>query len=432
MRLIGCGWLWYFLGMKIGICPQQPQAAPTGIVQTSSFRPIANETQGSSPLLDQILDQFVDQVDVGPTCLSAPGNRNAASLLAAQEADPFEQAEKRQKLWGFNFVFGHVAGCVSTAIDLIGAIKSKFGSHPKSNLQVPSPQSSLENPLAALSSAHLRRPFVFVPGFNTPERQLRPLIDKLCEGGQAGEPVFVQDGRFFQDFDCRKPCDLTAGPESRVFVARFQRMDQPPDQTAPQLAADLQAITQLTGSTKVDVAGFSMGGLSTRVYLDNLAASGAKTSPIENFVMLGTPNHGSALAKLSSWLLEIQQEGYGVESILQWKHVKNSDAAATHWLRPVDGHRPNLHLQDLNSRWPTQRNLVGRAVAMGSDSKKKTYSTYIWPQRGDGVVTIKSVKMPNIPCQVFRSEQFGHHNNLPSSPQTYLALGEVFSWFDRR
>ena len=133
-----------------------------------------------------------------------------------------------------------------------------------------------------------------------------------------------------------------------------------------------------------------MGGLSTRVYLDD---GGDK---VGRFAMVATPNQGSALAKLSSWLIELKQKGRSVDAILDLKHVQAKDHEALHWLRPTDGHRPNLHLQDINSRWPNQRARVEDAKVFGSVGKSKTYTTYIWPTKGDGTVTGKSLLLPEL------------------------------------
>ncbi|MGW1956980.1 esterase/lipase family protein [Streptomyces sp. NPDC001920] len=59
--------------------------------------------------------------------------------------------------------------------------------------------------------------------------------------------------------------------------------------TAQQLAAEVDRLLAATGATKVDIVSHSMGGLSSRHYLKNLAG----TSEVDAWVSLGGPNHGT-------------------------------------------------------------------------------------------------------------------------------------------
>jgi pimeloyl-ACP methyl ester carboxylesterase len=336
-------------------------------------------------------------------------------------ADPFQDLEDHQKLPGFDLVFGSLAVVVNHAIRLTGWLKQHLGHKPQATHGSHAKRTPSQSPLAALPSVKLDRPVIFVPGFNMKASQFDDMTNKLLEEKSNGSrTLYVRDGKFFEDMRCSKPAQASA--DSKVFVASFHQRNETPDQTAPQLDADLEAISKLTGQPKIDAVGYSMGGLSTRVYLDD---GGDK---VGRFAMVATPNQGSALAKLSSWLIELKQNGRSVDAILNLKHVQAKDHEALHWLRPTDGHRPNLHLQDINSRWPNQRARVEDAKVFGSVGKSKTYTTYIWPTKGDGTVTGKSLLLPGLPSKTWTTPQFASHSALTSSPELFTGLTEFLKW----
>jgi triacylglycerol lipase len=62
--------------------------------------------------------------------------------------------------------------------------------------------------------------------------------------------------------------------------------------TAQQLSARVDEILNLTGASKVDIITHSMGALSTRYYIKNLAGK----NTVDDFVSLGGPNHGTNTA----------------------------------------------------------------------------------------------------------------------------------------
>ena len=332
--------------------------------------------------------------------------------------DPFSDLEDTLRIPGYNFVFGPLAVAVARGARAWQWLRRKL-SHP----QPAPPAPPLAYQLADHPQATLKRPVVFVSGFNMKPDSFDHLTRKLTEGGaNGGHTYFVRDGRFFEDFECSRPCTVPPNQESRVFVASFHTTGETPDQTAPQLDQDLRAIQAACGSPKIDAVGYSMGGLASRVYLDHGGEA------IGRLAMLATPNQGSALAKLSHWLLEIDEQGMNVDPILHWKSLRPQDVPALHWLRPSNGGSPNLHLLDLNSRWPSQRSRLEDAESIGSASLAKTYSTYIWPVKGDGTVTAGSLQLPGLPRKLFTTPERGSHGQLPMKAETYDELHRFFAW----
>ena len=62
--------------------------------------------------------------------------------------------------------------------------------------------------------------------------------------------------------------------------------------TAETVSQEVDKLLAATGATKVDIVTHSMGGLSSRYYLKNLASSGK----VDRWVSLGGPNHGTSSA----------------------------------------------------------------------------------------------------------------------------------------
>jgi triacylglycerol lipase len=72
---------------------------------------------------------------------------------------------------------------------------------------------------------------------------------------------------------------------------------------AAALAAEVQRIRDLTGAAKVDIATHSMGGLSSRHYLkhyDDPETADIEPAPVDAWVSLGGPNHGTTTAEACS------------------------------------------------------------------------------------------------------------------------------------
>jgi triacylglycerol lipase len=62
--------------------------------------------------------------------------------------------------------------------------------------------------------------------------------------------------------------------------------------TAEVISQEVDNLLASTGASKVDIVTHSMGGLSSRYYLKNLASSGK----VDRWVSLGGPNHGTSAA----------------------------------------------------------------------------------------------------------------------------------------
>lgn len=65
--------------------------------------------------------------------------------------------------------------------------------------------------------------------------------------------------------------------------------------TAQVISQEVDKLLASTGASQVDIVTHSMGGLSSRYYLKNIAGSNAK---VDRWVSLGGPNHGTTSANI--------------------------------------------------------------------------------------------------------------------------------------
>ena len=274
-----------------------------------------------------------------------------------------------------------------------------------------------------LPEAKIQRPVLLVPGWQTPEDRFDHLAEKLtADGANGGHVYYVRNGEFFADLDCtRRMMTADTRGDAKVFVAVFPALNTPPDQTAPELAKNLKAIEALTGSAKSDVVGYSMGGLATRLYLDQGGEQ------VGNFMMLGTPNRGSALSRISLGLLDLDSWGYDTRWLLSRKPIDESDREALGWLRPVTGGKANPQLADLNSRWEGQKARTEAVRLVGSHSRP-TLGRFFVPVLGDGTVAGNSLQIGDEKPHFLSDSRHRNHGLLFSNPETYLEMRDFFGW----
>lgn len=274
--------------------------------------------------------------------------------------------------------------------------------------------------MANLPEVTVNRPFIFVPGFQTPEDRFQQVAEKLTAGGKNGGVAYYCSGdHFYLDPQLTQPAH--PGPDARVFVAVFDSSQQPPDVSARQLNRSLNAISRQTGSERVDAAAFSMGGLTSRYYLDK---GGEKLGKL---CMVGTPNQGSELARLSHWLLDVGAQGKDVQWLLDRKPVSEADRAALSWLRPTGLRSKNQQLEELNERWPSQRRRLEDARVVGNGVKRTLVQTARWAL-GDGVVSAASLALPGLAPMLLEQPEFTGHGLLFSNTEVYQHLTDFLGW----
>ncbi len=102
------------------------------------------------------------------------------------------------------------------------------------------------------------------------------------------------------------------------------------DSYAGALARRIEEICAATGAAQLVIVGHSMGGLAARAYLRKCGAS-----RVAKLITLGTPHHGTELARLgagenarqmvpgSAWLNELDRTAPGVPAVSVFSHQDN-------------------------------------------------------------------------------------------------------------
>lgn len=267
-------------------------------------------------------------------------------------------------------------------------------------------------PLADVPDVKLTRPLVICPGWNTELHKFDYLTHKLVASGENGnQAVYLQQGKAFADPECQLPLDQIPS-NTKVFVNIWDSVKSPPDQTAPQLAQNLAAIEQALGQDKVDVLGYSMGGLATRKYLDEGGGG------IGKFMMLGTPNQGTRFAQMASRVVE-REIGWAQN----FAGLKAEDGPALGWLAAGS---PTL--DGLNQRWPAQRAGVEEVKIVGGRSELTPSTSWLPFTKGDGLVEVSSLSLPGAEAVILEGSPYLHHGSLPHDSQVYREMQDFFGF----
>lgn len=274
-------------------------------------------------------------------------------------------------------------------------------------------------PLAHEPRVTLQRPFVMVPGWTTARARFEGLGAKLTEGGiNGGKVYFVQDGRFFQDYRLLNEVGVQGPPaDAKVFEVVLRDIHAPPDVVASELDRNFEAIREVTGAPRLDVNGYSMGGLGTRVYLDRGG------SAVGRFMMLGTPNRGTRFAELARHILQRD-----IQWAISMAGLVPGDLPALNWMAVDDGQgKSNPRLHALNERWPQQLQRVEAAEIVGGQGQL-TPASGDWRlfEPGDGLVPLHSLSLPGTPARILPGEQ--HHGHLNLDAATYREMTRFFGW----
>jgi len=215
----------------------------------------------------------------------------------------------------------------------------------------------------------LQRPVLLVHGFNGNPNNWENMHTWLTRGGDNKDGGIV------------KGSGGTVKPDAKVFVMEFTRPFNPVHMNAKELRQAIDKITAATGASEVDVVAHSMGGLDTRLYLDQ------GNEKVNNLVMIGTPNRGSVLADLEMTFREL---GLPIKPPTDDPLVRQ----ALTDLGEVRGDNNPL-LTGLNRSWDRQREAANIFIISGN-GKPTLASRFMLTMRGDGVVSRKSSEMPDV------------------------------------
>lgn len=131
---------------------------------------------------------------------------------------------------------------------------------------------AVASPVSPAGAAPAKDPVIVVAGFTTGpliEPGYAPFLARLRADGYDAELMS------YHDYGIGDIADQSARLRDRV-----------------------AAVKARTGASKVDLVAHSMGGLVSRYYIKNLGG----TSHVDSLIMLGTPNYGTAIANVGTFL----------------------------------------------------------------------------------------------------------------------------------
>jgi pimeloyl-ACP methyl ester carboxylesterase len=283
----------------------------------------------------------------------------------------------------------------------------------------PAPPLGDDSPMKELPSAQLKRPFMMVPGWDMAHDRFLTFTSKLTEEGQNGGATFyLRDGEFFADRDCREPLEKDQiPPDSKVFVSVFNELGESPEDSAPQIAANLRAMRSVTGHETPDILAYSQGGLATRRFLDTTDTS------IGKLLMLGTPNRGAGVADLSKLVYNAKESGYNVDFIMQAEHLDPDDEKSIRFMAT-----DSPKLASLNSRWDHQMAQTAGFKIVGSGEDSTLHSTWPFVKGGDTMVEAENLAPVGVETHLVGDGPWVNHRDLPYSAQVYLQAKDHFDW----
>ena len=223
----------------------------------------------------------------------------------------------------------------------------------------------------------LERPVIFLHGFNGSAEGWGQITDWLSSGQ---EPV-NKDGGILE------PGKLdNIDSDANLFSLRLSRPYNSVEVNTVELRETIEAVTKATGATEVDLVVHSLGGLNARNYLQG------GDEKVNKLVMLGTPNHGSALADMERFFRENFE--YPILPPVDDPEVRRVLEQLS--VDKMDGDKPqNPWLRELNNNWEQQRDKADILLVAGAGIPTVTGGPGL-TIFGDGVVTRRSAKMSGI------------------------------------
>lgn len=338
---------------------------------------------------------------------AAVSARSSASITGAAKAPPALSTQGiGDRLRHIGQAIGHAVANTVAGVRLVG-----FGLIYRLEGHLTETRETLYRPSDRLPTPTIDRPFVIVPGWSTQPKAFDALTKLLTRNGaNDGQTYFVKQGQFYTlDADgTLQP--LSAPPtQGRIFEMVWTDTRQSPARNLPEIRANLEAICNATGYDKVDIEGYSMGGLDTRLYIDQGG------SRVNRFMMLGTPNHGTRFGDLVADVLDRD-----VKWAIKFAGISGADRESMNWLRQE---KNSPLLTDLNSR-AGQQQRVAPTLSVGTDVMPTAGRRGL--TRGDGLVPSSSLGLPGGNTIVLHEAM--QHGRLNDDPTVQHVRSVFFGW----
>ena len=272
-------------------------------------------------------------------------------------------------------------------------------------------------PLSNAPQVTLEDPFLIAPGWTTKPDKFNDMINHLTQDGQnGGRAVYIREGVAYSDQATTEATEINAN--DRVFVAVYDDVLSPPDVTGPQLKDTTDMIKQAV-SPKVDVLGYSMGGIAVRKMLDN----GDQT--VDQVAFLGTPHTGTRFAGLADYIIRRD-----INFAMNMAGVNADHLPTMAWMKMVDPKDPqsNPQLSALNASAERQVSNTNEMISIGSSGLATITKPWGGTEGGDGLVQQSSLHLDGAETVVLPGRGNKQHGALPSDTDAFIEMAKFFDW----
>lgn len=272
-------------------------------------------------------------------------------------------------------------------------------------------------PLADAPKVKLEDPFLILPGWTTQPEKFDDLINHLLKNPENGNrAVYLKENKAYSDKECTQP--TTIGDQDKVFLAVYDSVLSPPDKTAPQIADAVGMIKEKFGP-KVDVLGYSMGGLAVRKMLDS------NLETVDQVAFLGSAHHGARFAALANYIIRRD-----IEFAMNLANINAAHLPAMEWMMPVTPQSQDysVKLTSLNDTIEQQKANANEMVNIRADGFATITKSWGGTVGGDGLVHHTSASLEGVPEVTLKGRGTKQHGSLPSDTESFLALKEFFGW----
>lgn len=263
----------------------------------------------------------------------------------------------------------------------------------------------------------LEDPFLILPGWTTQPEKFDNLVTHLLKDPHNGErAVYLKDGKPYSDKQCSQATEVQAS--DKIFLAVYDDVLSPPDKTASQIAQAVQTIKGTQGE-KVDVLGYSMGGLAVRKMLDQ------DLETLDQVAFLGTGHQGTRFAALANYVIRRD-----INFAMNMAGVNATHLPAMEWMMPVDPKNPDYSakLTELNTNIERQKQNTTEMISIGSSGLATITKPWGGTEGGDGLVHESSLHIDGVPSVVLEGRGNKQHGNLPNDTEAFLELKRFFGW----
>ena len=243
-------------------------------------------------------------------------------------------------------------------------------------------QKSEKPPYSDAPKVKLDDPFLILPGWTTLPEKFDDMIAHLLKTPENGDRVvYLKEGQAYSDKDCTQQTSIDQS--DKIFLCVYDDVLSPPDKTAPQIATAVEMIKQNHGE-KVDVLGYSMGGVAVRQMLDR------DLEKVDQIAFLGVSHKGSRFAALANYVIKRD-----INFAMKLANVNAAHLPAMQWMLPVDPNNPEASpkLSVLNQNLPHQMENCTEMYNIGSNGFSTVTKSWGKSEGGDGLVHFSSTQL---------------------------------------